>query len=343
MTQPSVFYDYLPVAACHFKKNGPNIKFSDVVTILLPAIKPKSGINPTAKGPMSSPQKATNLPLRFFLALYLGQGALEMAIPSNAAAATPAAEKLEDLHMAALGDSITRAFNANTPIDHPQNSWSTGNTDSGTFRRGRVRSHAEYLRLLTGRNVVVHNVARTGAETTDLQRQVSELSGIEIEYATILIGANDLCINGEGALGQSPDMSLYAERVERAVETLIDRNPNIKILLVSIPDMLRLQSIGHETSCQSRWSTFAICQNLLHENISPSDLDTFGAQWRTANDDLRLIAERHSQNVLYSSVLSEYPFERKHVSNLDCFHPNIVGQNLLSQETWATGWWGTAK
>jgi len=342
MTQPSVFYDFLPPTPCHFKKNGPNIKFSDVLTILLPAIKPKSGTNPTGKGHMSSPQKGRNLPLRFFIALYLGQGALEMAIPVTAAA-SPVTEQPKDLHMAALGDSITRAFNANTPIDHPQNSWSTGNTDAGRFRRGNVRSHAEYLSILTGRTVIVHNVARTGAETTDLQRQVSELSGIDIEYATILIGANDLCINGKGALGQSPDMSRYAERVELAVETLIDRNPNIKILLVSIPDMLRLQSIGHETSCQSRWSTFAICQNLLHENISPADLDTFGAQWRTANDDLRLIAERHGQNVLYSSVLSEYPFERKHVSNLDCFHPNIAGQNLLSQETWATGWWGTAK
>ena len=298
---------------------------------------------------MQSRQPGANVALWIFLSVYVAPEIATSATVATAAAQSIAAKpqaiaaKPQALHMAALGDSITRAFNANTPVDHPQNSWSTGNTDKGLFRRGSVLSHAEYLSIASGRDVVVHNVARTGAETTDLQRQVSELNGVSLDYATILIGANDLCINGKDALGQSPDMSHYSERIEQAVTDLIQRNPNIRILLVSIPDMLRLQSIGHQTSCQSRWSTIGICQNLLHENISPSDLDNFGAQWRTANDDLRLIAQRHGENVMYSSVLSEFPFERQHLSDLDCFHPNIIGQNLLSKETWTTGWWGTAK
>jgi lysophospholipase L1-like esterase len=300
---------------------------------------------------MQSRRPGANVALWIFLSVYVAPeiaASATVATVATVATAEPAAAqsmaaKPQALHMAALGDSITRAFNANTPIDHPQNSWSTGNTAKGLFRRGSVLSHAEYLSMASGRDVIVHNVARTGAETTDLQRQVKELDGVSLDYATILIGANDLCINGKGALGQSPDMSHYAERVEQAVTDLIQRNPNIRILLVSIPDMLRLQSIGHETACQSRWSTIGICQNLLHENISPSDLDNFGAQWRTANDDLRLIAQRHRENVMYSSVLSEFPFERQHLSDLDCFHPNIIGQNLLSKETWTTGWWGIAK
>ena len=60
---------------------------------------------------------------------------------------------------------------------------------------------------------------------------------------------------------------------------------------------------------------------------------------RAANEDLNLVAAKHPDHVLYNPTLAEYPFERAHLSNVDCFHPNITGQNLLSKETWNTGWW----
>jgi lysophospholipase L1-like esterase len=98
-----------------------------------------------------------------------------------------------ELHLAAFGDSITRAFNANDPKDHPWNSWSTGNSgNSAESRKGSVKSHAEYLSEMTGQKVIVHNLAKTGATSEDLMRQVDSAKGIAIDYATMLIGANDL-------------------------------------------------------------------------------------------------------------------------------------------------------
>lgn len=246
------------------------------------------------------------------------------------------------LHMAAFGDSITRAFNANGPKDHPWNSWATGNSDNvGVFRRGQVKSHAELLEETSGKQIVVHNVAETGAKSKDLDEQVEAVKAVPIHYATMLIGANDLCAHSKPiGDGKQSDMQQYPVRVERAIQKLIERNPSIKILLVSIPDMPRLQRIGSGSSCQVKWSRYGICQNLLRDGISSDELSIFEKQWQSANDALKDIAARYSQHVLYNARLAEYPFERDHLSDFDCFHPNIVGQNLLSSETWATGWWG---
>ena len=249
---------------------------------------------------------------------------------------------VKELRMAALGDSITRAFNANGPVDHPWNSWATGNSDKvGLFRRGQVKSHAEFLSDLTGRDVLVHNVAKSGATSADLKRQVKLLKGIHLDYATLLIGANNLCGHGASATTSgNADMSAFASEVEDAVTALIRMNPGIKILLVSIPDMPRLQRLGKGTQCESRWNSFGICKMLLGKSATGETIETFTRQWQEANRDLSEIAARHSDHVLYNPTLSEFPFERQHVSELDCFHPNITGQNLLSLETWKTGWWG---
>ena len=89
-----------------------------------------------------------------------------------------------------------------------------------------------------------------------------------------------------------------------------------------------------------KWSRYGICQNPLRSGITEDELGVFERQWQGGNDSLREIASRYPEHVLFSGSLAEYPFEREHVSDVDCFHPNIVGQNLLSSETWVTGWWG---
>lgn len=284
---------------------------------------------------------------RKVLGVFLNCGWLSFVGATNGLAETSEheaanTESAQMLHIAAFGDSITRAFNAEGPIDHPWNSWATGNSDqNGLFRRGKVKSHAELLSELTGKEVFVHNVAKSGATSSDMDRQVEAVKGIPLHYATMLIGANDLCANAKPiGSGSQADMSKFSGHVEGAIKKLVARNPEIKILLVSIPDMPRLQRIGKDNSCQARWTAFGICKNLLREGISAGELDLFEQQWHSANDNLEAIAARYSKNVLYNPRLAEYPFEREHVSSVDCFHPNIEGQNLLSHETWTTGWFG---
>src|ERR671911_529328 len=98
--------------------------------------------------------------------------------------------------MASTGDSITRAFNdCSLPyVDCPAASWSTGTSTS-------VNSH--YLRIraanpaITGRN---HNDSVTGADMADLLGQVQRAVAQQVEYVTILMGANDVCASSESAM-----------------------------------------------------------------------------------------------------------------------------------------------
>src|SRR5215207_549966 len=90
--------------------------------------------------------------------------------------------------MAALGDSMTRGFNAcGFFFDCTSHSWSTG-----TYQP--VRSH--YLRLLalspaiSGHN---YNDARSGARMADLNGQAAMAVSQKVDYVTILMGANDAC------------------------------------------------------------------------------------------------------------------------------------------------------
>jgi lysophospholipase L1-like esterase len=244
------------------------------------------------------------------------------------------------IEFAAFGDSITRAFNANTPLDHPGNSWATGN-DRNTIlaERGQVKSHAEFLREVTGQKVIVHNAAKTGATSNDLLRQLDSVKDLNLGYATILIGANDLCSNNSTSDDDQVPRNL-GQRVDVAIKKLITRNPEIKILLASIPNLPHLQRIGHGTSCQNKWSTFGICKNLLSANITQPELDLFTHQWQSANDVLSAVAANYPENVLFNWTLADFQFKREQLSNIDCFHPNIDGQTILSKETWATGWWG---
>jgi lysophospholipase L1-like esterase len=261
-------------------------------------------------------------------------GALNAAAMEQAQNA--GADTLEDEYVvASLGDSITRAFNARAPLDRPSLSWSTGwqrsiNASPDTY----VRSHADRLQATLGVPVRRLNVARTGAVSGDLKRQADRLQGYKVDYATILIGANDLCtLNLE-----STDMSDIANNVENAVITLIERNPEVKILLAGIPDMMRLKAIGSGTSCQRKWDSTGICKALLHSRVSADESAFFALRWADANQKLREVASRYPANIRLADGITKYRFEREHISELDCFHPNVKGQNLISEKSWEEGW-----
>lgn len=291
------------------------------------------------KAPRTAAQSQIKLSLFKLISKFtLGTGIVGATVISEAAFAQEHASPLNsrgNLKMASFGDSITRAFNANTIGDHPGNSWSTGHsTGGGIFNPGYVNSHAELLEEATGLKVEGINASKSGATSKDLNRQIESLGTTKLDYATILIGANDLCGHGT-----TFNVSDYVERVESGVQKLIATSPEIKILLVSIPDLIRLQQIGAGTSCQKRWSTLGICKPILKSDVTPGEIDDFRTVWRNANEELALISSKYSSNVLLNTAVSEFQFEREHLSDIDCFHPNINGQNVLSQQAWIGGWW----
>ena len=149
--------------------------------------------------------------------------------------------------MSALGDSITRGFNANGwYADWPSRSWSTGDN-------GNVASH--YSRL-AGLDPAMaghaHNNARTGAKVGALAGQATTSVSQGAEYVTILIGANDACTGTEA---QMTPVSAFASRFRAAMDVLATQAPQPRVLVASIPDLRRLWQVGKDSAAaRAAWS-----------------------------------------------------------------------------------------
>jgi lysophospholipase L1-like esterase len=238
--------------------------------------------------------------------------------------------------MASTGDSITRAFNtcAFPFIDCPSNSWSTGTSTA-------VNSH--YRRILaanpaiSGRN---HNDAVSGAEMSELQAQVQRAVGQGVEYVTILMGANDACASSEA--GMTP-VATYRAQFAAAMATLSGGLPSARIYVVSVPDLLRLWQIYHDSfAARTTWTLLGICQSMLARPGSTAQADV---------DRRNRVRQRViDYNAQLASVCAAYvhcrfdgnaafnaDFVRSDVSTRDYFHPSVAGQAKAAAVTWAAG------
>src|SRR4030095_10940985 len=99
--------------------------------------------------------------------------------------------------MAAIGDSITRAYDVCCSYgDHPGQSWSTG----GVWYDG-ISSH--YERIKRRHSAIpgpVYNDAFTGAKMAAAQAQASAAAAQHADYVTVLLGANDLCTSSPSTM-----------------------------------------------------------------------------------------------------------------------------------------------
>ena len=94
--------------------------------------------------------------------------------------------------MAALGDSITRAFAAcGRGGDCTETSWATGSAE-------RLDSHAQRLGLDDADRS--YNLAVSGARVVGLASQVEDAVRVRPDYVTVLIGANDACAANEAGM-----------------------------------------------------------------------------------------------------------------------------------------------
>ena len=108
--------------------------------------------------------------------------------------------------MAAIGDSITRAYDVCCSYgDHPGQSWSTGSTSYDG-----IASHYERIRQLnpaiTGRG---SNDAVTGAKMAAAPTQATQAVNQGARYVTILLGANDLCTSSPSTMTSPEDFRAH--------------------------------------------------------------------------------------------------------------------------------------
>jgi lysophospholipase L1-like esterase len=275
--------------------------------------------------------------------------------------AAPASAVQPPKVMAALGDSITRAFNSDGPgcptgpsLDCAKNSWSTGTNPAVDSQFQRIEA------IDPGRHPVAFNDARSGARATDLLGQAEAAANQHAGYVTIEIGANDAC----GATATAT----FHEQVETALKHLVNSDPKVYIEMLSIPDINQLRTLftnPPDPNALTRWSTLSVCQTLLENPLSTEQADVdrraaFRANVIDLNGALAgVCAEfkrcRFDHDALFNSSfttadvatvtdtegLNVFPFNLIPVfgpgfanSTADYFHPSLQGQASLAEISW---------
>ena len=252
--------------------------------------------------------------------------------PASAAAA-PALPN----SMAALGDSITRAYDVCCSYsDHPGQSWSTG----GSWYDG-ISSHYERIRR---RNSAIaghaYNDAVTGAKMSAANSQASAAAAQHVAYVTILLGANDLCTSSPSTMTSTDN---FQSQFSQAMAALKQQLPNARIFVSSIPDIYQLWKVLHTNRvARTVWATANICPSMLGATSTEAQRQQVVARELAFNQILADTCHEYGANCRWDGGATyNYKFSASQVSVLDFFHPDLDGQAALARITWAASWWPT--
>ena len=238
--------------------------------------------------------------------------------------------------MAALGDSITRAFAAcERGGDCVEASWATGTADG-------LDSHAQ--RLGIGDPADVANLAVSGARVAGLADQVRDAVAARPEYVTVLVGANDACAADEADMTPVEE---YTATFGAALDALVRGLPEARVLVLSVPDLYRLWEVGrNRPEVVSRWKSSGVCASML------GDPEDTGAQAQDRRERVRTrvqayntamdaACDRHAPNCRSDrNAVFDTRFDLADVSPVDYWHPSSQGQATLARVAWEAGFWG---
>jgi lysophospholipase L1-like esterase len=228
-------------------------------------------------------------------------------------------------HMAALGDSLTRAANADTHGDRPDNSWSTG---------GRIPSHATLIRRRQPM-LQATNAAVSGASMQALADQAATLPPT-VDYVTILMGGNDVCQPSEAHM---TSVAVYREQFAAGMAVLSQRLPDARIFVSGNPNVLGLWEALHaHPQAREAWARNGSCQAMLANPGSTDPRDVARRQrvqqrLLDYNAQLAAVCAEFIHCRYEGGSLTHTPVEPSSVSALDFFHLSIAGQTELAALT----------
>ncbi|MFJ9035989.1 SGNH/GDSL hydrolase family protein [Streptomyces sp. NPDC102406] len=228
--------------------------------------------------------------------------------------------------MAAVGDSITRGFDACSVLtDCPEVSWATGSD-------ARVKSLA--VRLLGKSRAGTHswNYARTGARMADLPGQMRRAGAGGPELVTVMAGANDACRPTVGAM--TPVAAFRAD-FEEALRQLRRAAPKTQVYVMSVPDLKRLWSEGRTNALGKQVWKLGICSSMLAD---PDAMGSAATRRREAvqerveayNEVLKDVCAKDRRCRSDGGAVFEYRFGENQLSPWDWFHPSRDGQARLA-------------
>jgi hypothetical protein len=239
--------------------------------------------------------------------------------------------------MAAIGDSITRAYDVCCSYgDHPGQSWSTGYTSYDG-----IASHYERIRQLnsaiTGRG---YNDAVTGAKMSAAPGQATQAVGQGARYVTILLGANDLCTSSPSTMTSTTTFRAY---FSQAMATLLAPGQDRYVFVSSIPNIYQLWQVLHGNSlARWAWANFHICQSMLGATRTEAERQLVVDRERAFNRILADVCAQYTRCRWDGGAVYNYQFSASQVSSLDFFHPSLSGQAALARVTWGASWWASS-
>jgi lysophospholipase L1-like esterase len=250
------------------------------------------------------------------------------------------------IRLYSIGDSLTRAANANLPGDNLNNSWVNG-------------YHGFWERVLGLPNVNAHNqritaqfgssgrrnwiAAQNGARVDDMAAQASQVASLPVTYATVFLGGNDVCRDSPADL---PTDAEFEGHVRNGLRTLLNGLSNgTTTLVVAIPNVKALYDLGVTktalgiTNCPTLWSQTGFCEAMVSRNNTEADRLYVQSRNVGYNEILQRVtaeiaAGHPAKFVRFSAAGYQLPSSQDHISDLDCFHASWRGQRALSALTW---------
>lgn len=252
-----------------------------------------------------------------------------MAVCAGMALCVSVAQAQLPNSIAGLGDSITRAALADNSIGgldygQPQHSWSTG-YESGDG----VNSHYERILAsnagISGNN---YNLAESGARMDDLPGQAVDAVNSGAEYVVIQMGGNDLC---RDEASEMTSVSQYTSDFTTALNTLEAGLPDATILVTEVVRVKRVYDVGRwNFGCQFNWWVFGWCDSALRNGSTQrAQVDARNIEY---NNVLRNISAQRGHP--FDDDVFEWQFSRSDLSSVDCFHPDLSGQQALANVTY---------
>ncbi|MEV6111563.1 SGNH/GDSL hydrolase family protein [Streptomyces sp. NPDC052109] len=234
--------------------------------------------------------------------------------------------------IAAVGDSITRGFDACTVLsDCPEVSWATG-SDS------EVDSLAVRLLGAAGAAERSWNYAVTGARMADLPEQMSQAAERDPALVTVMVGANDACRSSARAMTSVAD---FRADFEEALHTLRAASPKTQVYVASVPNLKRLWSEGRTNPLGREVWKLGICPSMLSDADDLTGAATVRrdrVQQRVVeyNKVLQEVCAKDRRCRFDGNAVYDYRFGTDQLSRWDWFHPSKDGQARLAAIAYRT-------
>ncbi|MER6955128.1 SGNH/GDSL hydrolase family protein [Streptomyces sp. NPDC000618] len=229
--------------------------------------------------------------------------------------------------VAAVGDSITRGFDACTVLaDCPEVSWATGSSTE-------VNSLA--VRLLGAAKAATHswNYAATGARMADVPGQMAQAVAEKPQLVTVMAGANDACRASTEAMTPVAD---FRAEFEDALSTLRRALPKTQVYVASVPNLKRLWSQGRTNALGKQVWKLGICPSMLADadaldSAATLRRDTVQKRVEDYNTVLKEVCAKDVRCRFDGGAVYDFRFGTDQLSHWDWFHPSKDGQARLAE------------